>query len=138
MTELELTDDILKQEKDKAACAECIEALRHCAPQVLSNASPDDLLSRRAVLQLCKDNLSREQYECLQGDLVRSDARAVQVTAWRLDGTLREFPKFPPKNLWFRYPIHVPDDIGVLQDLQLDSDLAPYQRGTCVHLRKEI
>lgn len=129
MTELELTDDILKQEKDKAACAECIEALRHCAPQVLSNASPDDLLSRRAVLQLCKDNLSREQYERLQGDLVRSDARAVQVTAWRLDGTLREFPKFPPKNLWFRYPIHVPDDIGVLQDLQLDSDLAPYQRG---------
>ena len=96
MTELELTDDILKQEKDKAACAECIEALRQCAPQVLSDASPDELLSRRAVLQLCKDNFSHEQYECLQGDLVRSDARAVQVTAWRLDGTLREFPKFPP------------------------------------------
>lgn len=130
MTELDLTDDILKQEKDKAACAECVEALRQCAPSVLADASPDDLLTRRAVLQLCKDNLSREQYDLLQRNLKRSDARAVQVTAWRLDGTLREFPKFSPKNLWFRYPVHVPDEIGVLKDLQLDAELAPYQRGS--------
>ena len=129
MTELELTEDILKQEKDKAACAECVEALRQHAPSVLADAAPDDLLSRRAALQLCKDNLSREQYDLLQLNLERSDARAVQVTAWRLDGTLREFPKFPPKNLWFRYPVHVPDEIGILKDLQLDADLQPYQRG---------
>lgn len=129
MTELDLTEDILKQEKDKAACTLCEAALRQYSPNALTDASPDDLLSRRAALQLCKDNLTREQYEALQGDLMRSDKRAVQVTAWRMDGTLREFPKFSPKNLWFRYPVHVEDDIGVLKDLQLDADLAPYQRG---------
>lgn len=128
MTELELTEDILKQEKDKAACALCEVALRQYSPNALTDASPDDLLNRRDALQLCKDNLTREQYEALQGNLERSDAHAVQVTAWRLDGTLREFPKFTPKNLWFRYPVHVKDDIGVLKDLQLDADLTPYQK----------
>ncbi|MGN0585114.1 MAG: AAA family ATPase [Ruminococcus sp.] len=129
MTELNLTDAILKQEQDKAACMVCTEELRQYAPQVLADASPDDLLSRRAVLQLCRDNLSREQYDLLQRKLERSDAGILQVTAWRMEGTLREFPKFAPKNLWFRYPVHVPDDVGILKDLQTDIELAPYQRG---------
>lgn len=129
MTELDLTEDILKQEKDKAACNVCVEALRQCAPDILRDASPDVLLSRKEVLQLCKDSLPRGNYEALQGCLERSDKTAAQVTAWRLDGTLREFPKFEPKNLWFRYPVHVTDTSGILNDLQLDSDLAPYQRG---------
>lgn len=52
-----------------------------------------------------------------------------QRTAWRLDGTLREFPKFEPKNLWFRYPVHVEDTVGVLKDLQAESEMPPHQRG---------
>ena len=44
-------------------------------------------------------------------------------------GTLREFPKFEPKNLWFRYPVHVEDTTGVLKDLQSESEMHPYQRG---------
>lgn len=35
-------------------------------------------------------------------------------TAWRIDGTLREFPKFPPVNVFFQYPIHTPDASGLL------------------------
>ena len=35
-------------------------------------------------------------------------------TAWRIDGTLREFPKFPPVNVFFQYPIHIPDASGLL------------------------
>lgn len=30
-------------------------------------------------------------------------------TAWRLEGSLREFPNIKPVNFWFRYPIHVVD-----------------------------
>lgn len=36
-------------------------------------------------------------------------------TAWRIDGTLREFPKFEPVNLWFKYPVHYLDDSGMLE-----------------------
>lgn len=38
-------------------------------------------------------------------------------TPFRLEGTLREFRNFAPINLWFRYPIHVPDTEGILADL---------------------
>ena len=33
-------------------------------------------------------------------------------TGWRIDGTLREFPKFPPVNLWFDFPVHRSDERG--------------------------
>lgn len=129
MTELDLTEEILKQEQNKAACAVCVDALQQCAPDVLREASPDELLSRAAVLKLCQDHLTAEQYHVLQGNLTQAEWRVRQTTAWRLDGTLREFPKFEPKNLWFRYPVHVEDTVGILKDLQMDVDLLPYQRG---------
>ena len=44
-----------------------------------------------------------------------------QKTAWRIEGTLREFPKFTPINLWFDYPIHYIDGTGILSDLDPDS-----------------
>ena len=27
------------------------------------------------------------------------------MTAWRIEGTLREFARFDPVNLWFDYPV---------------------------------
>lgn len=39
----------------------------------------------------------------------------------RIEGTLREFARFDPVNLWFDYPVHKPDT-GLLEDLQPDSD----------------
>lgn len=52
-----------------------------------------------------------------------------QATAWRLDGTLREFPKFKPVNAWFQYPIHVLDDS--LQDIKIDDDQkTKWKKGT--------
>ena len=49
------------------------------------------------------------------------------MTGWRIEGTLREFPKFPALNVWFRYPVHMVDDSGVLADIQPDSD-TPWKR----------
>lgn len=52
-----------------------------------------------------------------------------QATAWRLEGTLREFPKFKPVNAWFQYPVHVLDD--TLQDIKLEEDpKANWKKGT--------
>lgn len=41
-------------------------------------------------------------------------------SGWRIEGTLREFPKFKPINCWFDYPIHKIDDSGILQDIDAD------------------
>jgi regulatory protein RepA len=43
-------------------------------------------------------------------------------TAWRIEGTLREFPKFNPINLWFDYPIHKQDASGVLKNLEVEGE----------------
>ena len=80
-------------------------------------------------LKLCRDNLPPAVYEGFLGEIEAVKQTVRQRTAWRLDGTLREFPKFEPKNLWFRYPVHVEDTVGVLKDLQTESEMQPFQRG---------
>jgi hypothetical protein len=129
MTELDLTENIVKQQKNQAACRLCENALKQYAPDVLADAPPDDLFSRNAILKLCCDHLPKDGYDTLLKDLQASDRYADAMTAWRLEGTLREFPKLQPKNLWFRYPVHEEDIVGVLKDIQVDSELKPYQRG---------
>jgi hypothetical protein len=51
-----------------------------------------------------------------------------QRTAWRIDGTLREFPKFRPIDLWFAYPTHQVDDKGILKNQEAEGDKAPWVR----------
>ena len=41
------------------------------------------------------------------------------ATAWRMEGSLREFRDFTPVDFWFRYPIHTLDRQGNLDDLPL-------------------
>ena len=45
--------------------------------------------------------------------------------AWRIEGTLREFRSFKPKNLWFEYPVHLPDETGALADLKCEGEYDP-------------
>ena len=42
-------------------------------------------------------------------------------TAWRISGTLREFPPFLPINVWFDWPIHRLDEIGELETAVADG-----------------
>ena len=43
------------------------------------------------------------------------------ATAWRLEGTLREFPSFRPVDFWFEYPVHRVDTSGTLAALSADG-----------------
>lgn len=130
MIELDLTEDIIKQQQNREACRICEHHLAQAAPSALANAPQDDLLNRNAAAQLCRDNMSNEQYQALASEMKASDVYVSQMSAWRIEGTLREFPKFPPRNIWFRYPVHEIDLLGVLKDLQSDVDLTTQQRAT--------
>ena len=55
-------------------------------------------------------------------------ARIENSTAWRVDGTLREFAKFKPRNIWFSYPTHTVDESGVLADIQLDDNTPSWKK----------
>ena len=44
-----------------------------------------------------------------------------RVTAWRLEATLREFPRIDPVNLFFSYPLHEIDAGGILEEANLEE-----------------
>lgn len=48
-------------------------------------------------------------------------AKNAELTAWRIEGTLREFKGFKPLNLWFDYPIHRQDIGGSLERAEAEG-----------------
>lgn len=64
----------------------------------------------------------------LQNHIDTAVAAAKSMTAWRIEGTLREFPKFEPVNLWFKYPVHRIDESDSLKDIQPDTDKPAWQK----------
>lgn len=80
---------------------------------------PDALLD---LLELELENMNEDKLQDAPID-------TTQCTAWRMEGTLREYPKFKPVDLWFEYPIHKVDTNGFLAMAQFDS---PQQKGANV------
>lgn len=128
MTELEITDALTKQQQDKAFCTVCETWLRR-------------FLGEEAFDRLCSDRFDPEKirdtaHRCLQDksySLCMKEAEAATKTlasrtAWRIEGTLREFPRFPPLNVWFDYPVHCPDTEGVLQDCETEGETPTWKK----------
>ena len=119
MTELVLTDAIRQQLHNKAACR-VIKALLDRRGHE-DAYGPDDVLSKARMLALAKEHLGLSDLRQLDAEIAAAEKHADSMTAWRIEGTLREFARFDPVNLWFDYPVHKPDS-GLLEDLQPDSD----------------
>ena len=126
LVELELNDDILKQEKNKAVCKVCEGWLYKY--DKLYHASQDDLCSETQMLALCREYLENDAYECVIEDVGKARKTVESRSAWRIEGTLREFPKFAPVNLWFKYPVHDIDNIGVLKDIAVDDGMPTWKK----------
>ncbi|OHY30913.1 DNA primase [Streptococcus parauberis] len=126
LVELELTEEIVKQRSEKAAAK-----IYQTAIQVMNQdyykqeITLDDLESRYQMQQhfdKAIPNIMDRQPYLIQ---VKKVTRAIEISSgWRIEGTLREFPKVKPTNVWFSYPVHHVDDSGVLADISLD-DAAP-------------
>ena len=56
-------------------------------------------------------------------------------SAWRVEGTLREYPKFEPLNMWFKYPIHKVDYSGLLKDIEPEGNTPSWQKA--INKRKD-
>ena len=128
--ELPLTDAIMKQEVNKTICRTCVQYLTAYCKDIPweTELSQDDLLMSGKVQAYCENRLDKWQMQALTRQLNAALKDTMSVSAWRIEGTLREFPKFPPVNTWFRYPIHVQDESGVLQDVDPETELTGYQK----------
>lgn len=115
LIELQLTDTVRAWAGDRAECAARMAALTAagCADEI----GPDEALSPVQLARACRQLLPPERCAALEARLPAARSRAAQQTAWRVDGTLREFARFAPVDLWFDYPVHRPDESGVLADL---------------------
>lgn len=127
LVELELNEDIMKQQIEKVTCSIYVNAIKQINFNYYDeHVGPDDEQSVSQMYTHAKrvltDSLHAAQAEA-------EISRAVQIinmrSAWRVEGTLREYPKFEPINMWFQYPIHRVDETGVLKDIKLDDGNAP-------------
>ena len=129
LTELELTDALLKQEENKAICRECVRILEKYLPTYIDDrTSQDDTCSSKAMLAHCHMALNVQQNVELQRNISAAKEQVKIRTAWRIEGTLREFPKFAPVDLWFDYPIHHVDIVGSLKNVEPEGERPAWQK----------
>lgn len=128
LVELELTDAVRKQQANAAAANAYLDWIKEQAPTLLGEVSMDDTRSAAALRDLIREKIGGWKFEAAEARAEAARAASQAVTGWRIEGTLREFPKFPPVNLWFRYPVHVLDDSGILGDLSVDGGTPNWQK----------
>lgn len=128
LIELEIGEELLAQKKNEFSCRACIDTLDKYSDSWEDHVSQDDMCSAVQMKKACDSHLEGIQAREAEAAVRMAEKRAESLTAWRIEGTLREFPKFAPVNLWFDYPAHSLDQSGVLQDVQPDGDQVSWKR----------
>lgn len=119
LIELEVSESLLKSQEDKVTCDIAYNWLRRFNKDMF--CSQDDMFSPSAMIKIVGDNLQRKSVDLMMQEIEAAKKAVRQRSAWRIEGTLREFPKFAPVNVWFDYPVHRIDNIGVLKDINPDD-----------------
>ncbi|MDO4267434.1 MAG: AAA family ATPase [Eubacteriales bacterium] len=130
LIELDTSETLMEQEANKATCDACTQFLNAHFTDWEDGISLDDTFSAVRMLEYSRKKVYGEDARLLEQMVADAKKRAAEKTAWRIEGTLREFPKFNPVNVWFNYPTHCIDAVGVLNDTQPDTEKAPWQKGT--------
>ncbi len=126
LIELGLPEALIKEEQNKAVCNICYDLLVRSGKA--GDISQDDMVTAKAMREHVRNALAGDSLRQAEESISATEKLAESRSAWRIEGTLREFPKFPPVNVWFDYPIHRIDMSGVLKDIQLDAPAQPWQR----------
>lgn len=138
LTQLEVTDALRKQQEDKQTCRIAEEWLRRFYMENALNelVSQDDRVTPARMLDIAHGALHPNSYRLMNEDIERAKGTLMSRTAWRIEGTLREFASFKPLDLWFDYPVHVSDTDGVLQDAAYEGDVIPHREATRARKKK--
>ena len=131
MIELPIDGELRTQQENKAI-SEMVQD--YLSTKVITRWNWVDDLSQKwdssgTILELCKGHLSRADMDRINEAVIRIRETGKLKTAWRIDGTLREFPRFMPVNVWFDYPKHTLDEENVLSDVQPDDEKPFWKKG---------
>ena len=130
LTELDLSPAVISQEKNRVKARLIADEIKKIDPGYYEEyIGLDDVLSEIQMKNHLKEAVNSKQQSRIL-ELAEEKDREVDIkTAWRIEGTLREYATFEPLNLWFEYPIHHVDDTGILTDAIPEFEKAPWQRG---------
>ncbi|MDE8044268.1 AAA family ATPase [Erysipelothrix rhusiopathiae] len=118
LVELELTPELVNQEHNRIIASIYAEELKKRSPKYYEEVvGEDDVLSKFQMKEYIDLALKKDEIFEVDSRVQEVETSLVNRSAWRVEGTLREYPKFPPLNLWFEYPIHKVDEVGVLADV---------------------
>ena len=126
LIELDLPESLQKQQDDQMVCRICKDYLQRAGQ--LYKLSQDDQCSASRMTQTCRETFDDREYQCICDEINAARTAMQGRTAWRIEGTLREFPKFAPVNLWFDYPVHHVDNVGVLADVEPDGEVPAWKK----------
>lgn len=130
LVELELTDEIRKQQINSTTAKIYQDAINQMnRPYMEQFVGLDDLQSSFQMRNHFERAVTNVKDRVTVNDAVTAQTTKIEnSTAWRVDGTLREFAKFKAKDIWFSYPTHTVDDTGILADIQLDDNTPSWKK----------
>lgn len=130
LVELELTDEIRKQQINSTTAKIYQDAINQMnRPYMEQFVGLDDLQSSFQMRNHFERAVTNVKDRVTVNDAVTAQTIKIEnSTAWRVDGTLREFAKFKPRNIWFSYPTHIVDETGILADIQLDDNTPSWKK----------
>lgn len=126
LVELELTPELVNQEHNRIIASIYADELKKRNPKYYEEVvGEDDVLSKFQIQEYINLALKKDEIAEVNARVQAVEMSLVNRSAWRVEGTLREYPKFPPLNLWFEYPIHKVDEVGVLADVDPEGMIQP-------------
>jgi regulatory protein RepA len=128
LIELTVSEELRKRQENDAVCQLVAGELDRRLRGWRDHTSEGDLRSesemRAIATRMLGDTYTREILP-----LIFPARQAVSLrSAWRVEGTLREYPRTNSVDLWFRYPRHHVDTVGVLKDCDAHGEEPPWQR----------
>lgn len=127
LVELDLSESVMKAQEAKVVCNLYAEEMKKYNFDYFDErVGLDDLQSVPSMTDHAKRSIPERMAEV--DHQINEAIKQVQIrSAWRVEGTLREYPKFEPVNMWFQYPVHIVDETGVLKDIEPEGNLPPWK-----------
>lgn len=92
------------------------------------DASQDGLESPAFMQDFVNQHLSKSDADAVIALSEVGIKKDRKKTAWRIEGTLREFESFDPVNVWFDYPVHYMDETDLLKHIQPESTTSKFEK----------
>ncbi len=96
------------------------------APEWRVSIGQDTAIVSQKFIEAAQPLLHPDAYGDLMEAIATRRNSLAYVSGWRMEGTLREFPPFPPREILFTYPTHTEDAEHILRSAKADGEEAPW------------